>query len=234
MKKNKKEKQKSSKRLRRLRQVIQIIFLAGFIFLLVKALFGRVIGSWVPVVILSVVVILLTLVLGRVWCGWMCPMGTILYWTRFKKVKKKEIAPSSNLLLVKYILIIPIIVIAVLGLLKPAFGWMDRNPLITLIIIISLLAVSILLNLITDLFWCRYLCPLGGAMALISKISLMRRIVRSSCNDCSLCVKKCPMGTIDPEKGYKDTRGECMVCIDCMAICRSNSNGFQFSNPFRK
>jgi len=225
--------QTSSKKLRRLRQIVQIVFLAGFIFLLIKALFGRVIGSWIPVVILSVIVVLLTLVLGRVWCGWMCPMGTILYWTRFKKFKKKKIKPTSLLLIIKYILLIPIIIVAIFGLLSPAFGWMDKNPLVTLIIIISVLVISIILNLITDLFWCRYLCPLGGAMALISKISFMRRIVRSGCKDCSLCEKACSMGTIDPENGYKNVKGECIVCIDCMAVCRSNSNGFRFSNPFR-
>ena len=224
----------NSYKLRRLRQIIQIIFFIAFTFLLVKALFGRVIGSWIPVVILSSIVVILTLILGRVWCGWMCPMGTVLYWTQFKKTKKRKINQSNRWLMVKYILLLLIIIIGLVGLLRPAFDWLDRNLLASVIIIISVLILSILLNLITDLFWCRYLCPLGGAMALLSKIASMRRIVRSDCKECSLCVKACPMGTIDAKRGYKNDKGECIVCIDCMTACKSDSNGFQFSNPFRR
>jgi len=228
------KKKSSSHKLRRLRQIVQIIFFAAFTFLLVKALFGRVIGSWIPLIILSSIVIILTLILGRVWCGWVCPMGTVLYWTRFKRTKKNKINPSKHWLIVKYILLLIIIVIGVLGLLNPALDWLDRNLLASVIIIISVLILSILLNLITDLFWCRYLCPLGGLMALISKIASMHRIVRPECKDCSLCVKACSMGTIDPKRDYKSDKGECIICIDCMTACKSDSNGFQFLNPFRK
>jgi len=37
--------------------------------------------SWIAPLALGVVTLLLTLALGRVWCGWLCPMGTLLDWT---------------------------------------------------------------------------------------------------------------------------------------------------------
>ena len=60
-------------KLRRLRQIVQIVFLVVFTFLLVKALSGWVLGSWVPFLAVTLTSVLLTLVLGRVCCGWACP-----------------------------------------------------------------------------------------------------------------------------------------------------------------
>ncbi|MBK6429816.1 MAG: 4Fe-4S binding protein [Anaerolineae bacterium] len=69
------KKRRDPSKLRRLRQIVQIVFLLVFAFLLVKALFGRVPGSWVPLLIMTLTTAILTLVLGRVWCGWVCPLG---------------------------------------------------------------------------------------------------------------------------------------------------------------
>jgi polyferredoxin len=218
-------------KLRQLRQIIQILFLVLFTFLLVKALFGRVLGSWVPLLIMTVTTAILTLVLGRVWCGWVCPMGTILYWTRFKGATERGERLSEYWWTVKYVLLVLIVGAALLGLLRPALDWMGKNAVASSIVILLVLAASVVLNLFADLFWCRYLCPLGGAVALLSRIAPMRRIVRHHCNDCSVCVDACPMGAIDPRRGFVNDPGGCTVCIDCLTACTSSSNGFQFSRP---
>jgi polyferredoxin len=175
---------------------------------------------------------ILTLVLGRVWCGWVCPLGTILYWTRFKGAIERGGRLSNRWWMVKYVLLFLILAAALLGLVRPALDWMGRNAVASGIVIILVLAASVGLNLIADLFWCRYLCPLGGAVALLSKIAPMRRIVRVHCNDCSVCVDACPMGAIDPRRSFVNDPGECTVCMDCLTACTSSSNGFQFSRPF--
>ena len=225
------KKRRDPSKLRRLRQIVQIVFLLVFAFLLVKALFGRVPGSWVPLLIMTLTTAILTLVLGRVWCGWVCPLGTVLYWTRFKGVTERGVRLSNRWRTVKYVLLYLILAAALLGLVRPAADWMGKNPAASGIVIILVLAASVGLNLITDLFWCRYLCPLGGAVALLSKIAPMRRIVRVRCNHCSVCVGACPMGAIDPRRGFVSDPGECTVCIDCLTSCTSSSNGFQFSRP---
>ncbi|WP_343406662.1 hypothetical protein [Candidatus Amarolinea dominans] len=132
---------------------------------------------------------------------------------------------------VKYVLLSLILAAALLGLVRPAADWMGKNPAASGIVIILVLAASVGLNLITDLFWCRYLCPLGGAVALLSKIAPMRRIVRVRCNHCSVCVGACPMNAFDPRRGFVSDPGECTVCSDCLTSCTSSSNGFQFSRP---
>ena len=223
-------------KLRRLRQVVQTAFLVVFTLLLANALFGQVLGSWIPLLVLTLTTVILTLVLGRVWCGWVCPMGTILYWTRFKGAIERGVRLSSHWRMVKYVLLVLILAAAMLGLLRPVLDWMGENALATGVVIILVLAASVGLNFIADLFWCRYLCPLGGAVALLSKIAPMRRVVhrqgRYHCNDCSVCVDACRMGAVEPRQGFINDPGECTVCIDCMTACSSSSNGFRFVRPF--
>jgi polyferredoxin len=219
-------------KLRRLRQIVQIVFLAAFAFLLVKAVFGRVLGSYVPLLVLTLFTLILTLVLGRVWCGWVCPMGTVLYWTRFKGAIERGERLSGRWWAVKYVLLLLVLAAALLGLVPPVLDWMGENAVASGTGIILLLGASVGLNYYADLFWCRYLCPLGGALALLSRISPMRRTVRVHCNDCSVCVDACPMGCVDPRRGFANDPGGCTVCIDCLPACTSSSNGFQFSRPF--
>ena len=77
----------------------------------------------------------------------------------------------------------------------------------------------IALNLFAPRFWCRYLCPLGGLLGLVSKFALLRRAVGEECKGCSLCTDVCPTGTIDPDKGYASDPGECTLCLDCLETC---------------
>jgi polyferredoxin len=219
-------------KLRRLRQIVQLVFLAASAFLLAKALFGRVPGSGVPLLILTLISLILTLLLGRVWCGWVCPMGTVLYWTRLKIAIVRGERLSGRWWAVKYVLLLLLLVAALFGLVPPALGWLGENPVASGIGVIFLLGASVGLNLVADLFWCRYLCPLGGALALVSRISPLRRTVRVHCNDCAVCVDACPMGAIDPRRGFANDPGGCTVCADCLTACTSSSNGFRFSRPF--
>lgn len=228
------KKRRDPYKLRRLRQIVQIGFLVVFSFLLVRALFGIVLESTMPLLILTITFTILTLILGRVWCGWVCPMGTILYFTRFKSAKGQGMPRSSRIWTIKYILLVLIIVAALLGFVNTALDWMGDNTVATSIGILLLVGGSIVLNLKADLFWCRYLCPLGAAVGLVSKIAPMRRVVHAHCNDCSICVDSCPMGVVDPQRRFVNDPGECTVCIDCMTECTSSSNGFRFVRPFGK
>jgi polyferredoxin len=229
-------KRRDPSKLRRLRQIVQLVFLAAFAFLLVKAVFGRVLGSYVPLLVLTLFTLILTLVLGRVWCGWVCPMGTVLYWTRFKGAIERGERLSGRWWAVKYVLLVLILAAVLLGLVPPVLDWMSENAVASGTAITLLLAASVGLNLVADLFWCRYLCPLGGALALLARVAPMRRVVRreghAQCNDCSACVDACPMGCIDPRHGFVNDPGGCTVCVDCLPACTSSSNGFQFSRPW--
>ena len=168
--------------LRRLRQIVQMVLLALFVFLLVKGLFGRVLGSWIPVTVLAAVTAVLTLVLGRVWCGWMCPyhlMADLTAWLRtsFRKRilgKSDWEAPTvptpfkANVIRYGFLLVgtlaagaigIPILnYVSAPGILSTEAMILVRQG--TLSLEFGFIAIILLLELfLFPRFWCRLFCP---------------------------------------------------------------------------
>lgn len=131
-----------------------------------------------PGIILSVIMLLLTLILGRFFCGWACPLGTTLDLIGGFNRKKSVRADNEPLRLGFFILAI----LAVLAFLGMQFAWFF-DP-------IAIMARSIALNsaaafvlflciCVTAFFagrlWCRALCPLGALYGLAAKLSRFLR-----------------------------------------------------------
>jgi MauM/NapG family ferredoxin protein len=123
-----------------LRQLVQVGMLALFLFLIYNTVRGKTLPitanifsrfdplmalvamvggkSFIANMIPALITIVVTLLLGRVWCGWICPLGTVLhaYGPKFPKL-------PNWLRSIKYILLIAFVAAAVLGVL--AFMWFD-------------------------------------------------------------------------------------------------------------
>jgi len=229
---------------------------------------------------LALIVILLSLIFGRAWCGWICPLGTVLdifplsRWCGRDPENRK---PGESWRVVKVSLLIAILIAALFGNLTllildpltilfrtltgslwPALDGMVfkaevvlyRIPLLSepiaafdtwirsslfpaeplfyreALLYGGIFFGIIILNLAAPRFWCRYLCPLGAMLGLLSKLALFRRQIAQDCKGCTLCTQICPTGTIDPKRNYASDPSECTMCMDCLEICPRSAIAF--------
>jgi len=256
---------------KRFRQVVQFALLALFLYLVwtttkagvdampinvfsrfnpLFAAVGMIGGkTFIANMIPGLITIVATLLFGRFWCGWICPLGTVLdqYGPR---VTEKIPSWFRN---VKYFLFFAFILAAIVGSL--ALMWLDPitifvralagtvfpailqktapiaameglqkividqlpvRPIVYPLLALPLIIV-LALNIFARRFWCRYLCPLGAWVALLSKFSLFKRFRSDACTKCRQCVKQCPMNTINGE--FISDPGECLQCTSCHSKC---------------
>jgi ferredoxin len=89
-----------------------------------------------------------------------------------------------------------------------------------------------LLSVIVKNFWCRYLCPYGALMGLVSLLSPAKiRRDASACIDCGKCARACP-ANLPVDRLVQIRSVECAACMECVAVCPAQ-NGLQLALPPR-
>jgi len=81
------------------------------------------------------------------------------------------------------------------------------------------LCVLVMASLFIQNFWCRYLCPYGALLGIVSLFSPARiRRNPETCIDCAKCAKACP-SALPVDKLVTVKSAECTGCLECVAVC---------------
>ncbi len=166
---------------------------------------------------------------GRgVFCGWLCPFGALQELineaARKLKIPQYELpfAVHERLWAIKYIILLLLFGIS-LESMSSAELFAEVEPFKTAITLrfdrqwwFVLYAVALLvINIFTRKVYCRYICPLGAALAIPTKLRLFDWLKRrKDCgNPCQLCAKECEIQAIHPDG--RINANECHYCLDC-------------------
>ena len=181
-----------------------------------------------PHTLLVLALVVGTLLLGRVFCGWICPLGTVIDMARMVRWRRVRPGDPPARQRLRYWILAALLGLALVG--ANFAGWLD--PLViasraihsaarfdafgyAAIIAWAMVAVAVLLSFLAPRYWCRSLCPLGTALSLASRTPWLGRWVSQTYNDCGVCSTVCPMGRAPGDEAV----GDCLVCRRCEAVC---------------
>ena len=173
-----------------------------------------------------------TLLFGRVFCGGVCPLGAVQDLVLVKPVKVPERLDRA-LRWLPYVYLGVAVLFAGWGLHIAAGGaeinmgrrfliceWDPFVPLFRVSGAFHMLAIGggfILAGMFVGRPYCRWLCPYGGILALLSRVAWKNvSITPDKEVDCGLCANACPFGAIE---NLRADRGRCVACARCYASC---------------
>ena len=181
--------------------------------------------------------LVISLLLRRSFCSWICPIGTFSEWlwklgrSTFKRNLRLPHWLDLTLRPLKYLLLAFFVFIgagmsaeAIEGFMRTPYGVLADVKMLNFFRDLSLtsavvLAVLILASVFVQNFWCRYLCPYGaltGVAGLLSPLRIRRNPV--SCIDCGKCTRACP-SQLPVAKLIQIRSAECTGCMECVASC---------------
>ena len=188
--------------------------------------------------LLSIIPLVLTLFLGKFFCGWICPMGAMqqmVSWIAGSSKAWKE-GPDKHLLRFKYLVLAFIIVTAILGssfatwadpfslLTRSLAAFLPKNPEGRLAVLpllpAAIFILILMMNIYRSRFFCNVICPLGALYGLVSRFGIFRIRTGTACNECHSCSSHCPYGG---DAGKYFMKSECISCFNCAADCPSET-----------
>lgn len=194
-------------------RIIQIAFLAAFIFMIAN---GKV-QLWMRIFLAG---ILVSIIFGRIYCGWICPINTgmkAVTWIK-KKLSIKGLSLPKFLRkdVVRY-LILGIFIIIFIFTMRTG----KKLPVLP-----ALFALGIIITLFfPEELWHRYLCPYGTILSITSRKSLFSmNISEEECINCGICKKVCPAEAVAVEDDqHRIKKNDCLVCMDCSRSCNKRA-----------
>ena len=160
-------------------------------------------------------VVVLTLIVGRTFCGTVCPVGSLQELAYAVPVKKIVIRRTEILERVRLAVFILTVIAAIRLIdLMTVTGLYDFFSL-TVSVSLGVAVVIVVMSTIVYRPVCRILCPFGALFSLVAEFSWFRLRRTETCISCKKCEKACPART----SGEKDSKRECYLCGRCTDTC---------------
>jgi polyferredoxin len=183
-------------------------------------------------------ILLMSLLAKKSFCSWLCPVGTLseLLWKAGRKLVGRTFRPWRWLDLalrsLKYLLLLFFVKLIWIDMPLAAIQSFLRSPywavsdirMLQFFTGMSLPALAILGGLILSSLlvqnaWCRYLCPYGALLGLLSILSPLKiNRVLTACSGCGNCSRHCPARLPVAEKTMIRS-AECTACLTCVDHC---------------
>ena len=181
------------------------------------------------ITILSVFTLAGLFIWGRgVFCGWLCPFGALqeLANNLALRIRVPQIAiPMAlhgRLVAIKYLVFLGLVAASFVSW-DLAMAGAEIEPFKAAIILrfmtewpMAAYALALVLaSLFVERFYCRFACPLGGGLAILGRVRMLRWLKRHpQCGaPCRLCESVCPVGAI--KRTGEIDMNECFYCLDC-------------------
>ncbi|MBN1619522.1 4Fe-4S binding protein [candidate division WOR-3 bacterium] len=192
----------------------------------------------------------ISLLLGKLVCGWLCPFGLVqALLNRIRTLKIKIPHPVTN---VKYFIFFLMIIFLPSVTGEPWFcklcpvGSLEAGiPLIAFgtasgalrdlaqsmfSLKLSILLAFLVFSIYSKRPFCRMVCPVGAVFSFFGRFSLIRvRINKEFCTSCRLCEKVCPI-ELPIEKAVSS--GNCFLCGECVKACNRKALRFGFNENY--
>ncbi|NLL65262.1 MAG: 4Fe-4S binding protein [Clostridiaceae bacterium] len=146
-------------------------------------------------------------ILGRVVCGWLCPIGLIqdaLQYLRPVSKRGRSLPGHNRLRYFKYVILFVFVIFLPAIIIKAGAG----SP-----------------------WFCKYICPLGAIYGIFNKVALIRlHVSLDRCISCGRCTKTCPM---DIDVVNNPNSVECIRCGRCVSVCPTQAINLGVKQKFK-
>ena len=184
-----------------------------------------------------IAVLAVSLAAKKAFCSWLCPIGTLsesLGAVGHKLFGRNVTLPrwlDYPLRSLKYLLLLFFVcsiwnmdVESLAAFIGSPYNKVADIKMYLFFAQISTTALAVIgsligLSLLIRNFWCRFLCPYGALLGIVSWLSPLKITrTKATCIDCELCTKVCP-ANIQVHTANRVWSDECTGCLACVQAC---------------